>query len=106
MTKCVAVEFASGRQQDVLLKRSTDKTAVPRHLLVAVSYSGAGARFAFFHTSGSQVVWSAPARELACHRRFVRGLSPEDALELGFTAGMEASENRRHQDGDSEGLSL
>lgn len=54
----------------------------PRHLGMGVHFGDEVVMH--FHTSGTDAIWSIPVTEAAINERLIKGLSPEDALQVGI----------------------
>lgn len=57
--------------------------ALPKHLQVGV-YFGGDEITMHFHTAGTDAIWGLPVTVAARNERLVKGLDPEDALQLGL----------------------
>ncbi|MDD5036671.1 MAG: hypothetical protein PHE55_18180 [Methylococcaceae bacterium] len=69
-----------------LQARASDPTAYPRHKLCGIYFGDAEREITLqFHTAGSQVIWELPVRA-ALHDRVVRGVTSEDAFQIGWYA--------------------
>lgn len=82
---------------DVWRPKAINRTTGPKHKMVG--QSDLKDRDVFFHTLGRPLVWSLPLKTLIWSqqgRRVLRGMSPEDALRVGFYAGQLHAQGGRH----------
>jgi len=64
--------------------------AFPRHKITGHTYGDR--ETVFIHTAGSSVIWEASIQDLMRSKRFIMGLSPLDALKLGYAAAQEVKQ--------------
>jgi len=64
--------------------------AFPRHKITGHAYGDR--ETAFVHTAGSSVIWEASIQDLMHNERFINGLSPVEALRLGYAAAQEVKQ--------------